>query len=77
MLKQKIIRKNWISNLKLHYAVKNEGFGQIAVNIAVLRIRYVYPGYEFFRPGSKVKKIPDPLKRIYVYLTQKTENCFF
>jgi hypothetical protein len=39
--------------------------------LAVLRIRDVYPGSEFFHPGSQVKKIPDPHKRIEVFLTQK------
>jgi hypothetical protein len=43
----------------------------------VLRIRDVfipYPGFEFFHPGSRVKKIsdPDPHYRIYAFLTQKT-----
>jgi hypothetical protein len=28
--------------------------------ISVLRIRDVYPGSEFFRPGSRVKEAPDP-----------------
>jgi hypothetical protein len=27
---------------------------------AELRIRDVYPGSEFFHPGSRAKKIPDP-----------------
>jgi hypothetical protein len=27
---------------------------------SMLRIRDVYPGSEFFHPGSRVKKIPDP-----------------
>jgi hypothetical protein len=28
--------------------------------MSVLRIRDVYPGSEFFHPGSRVKKAPDP-----------------
>jgi hypothetical protein len=28
--------------------------------IALLRILIVYPGSEYFHPGSRVKKIPDP-----------------
>jgi hypothetical protein len=39
---------------------------------SVLRIREVYPRSEFFHPGSRVKKIPDPgsaskKKRIKVF----------
>jgi hypothetical protein len=30
-------------------------------------IRDVYPGSEFFSPGSRVKKIPDPHQRIQVF----------
>jgi hypothetical protein len=32
------------------------------------------PGFKFFHPGSRVKKIADPVShlRIYVFLTQKT-----
>ncbi len=44
-------------------------------NITVLRIRDVYPGSEFFHPGSRVKKFripdPDPYQRILVFVTQK------
>jgi hypothetical protein len=42
----------------------------------VLRIRDVYPGSEFFRPGSRVKKIPDPdpHQRILVFLTQGNDR---
>jgi hypothetical protein len=29
----------------------------------VLRTRDVYPGYEFFHPGSRAQKIPDPQHR--------------
>jgi hypothetical protein len=29
-----------------------------------MRIRDVYPGSEFFRTGSRAKKIPDPHKKI-------------
>jgi hypothetical protein len=38
----------------------------------VLRIRDVYPGSEFLHPGSRIKRIPDPHKRILVFLTLKT-----
>ncbi len=31
---------------------------------SVLRIQDVYPGSEFFHPGSRIKKIPDPHQRI-------------
>jgi hypothetical protein len=37
---------------------------------AVLRIPDFYPGSEFFHPGSRVQKIPDPHQRV-VSLTQK------
>ncbi len=39
---------------------------------SVLRIRDVYPGSAFFHPGSRVKKIPDPRKKILVVLKLKT-----
>jgi hypothetical protein len=42
----------------------------------VLLIWDVYPGSEFFHPGSRVKKVPDPGSRIRIhikeaFLTQK------
>ncbi len=33
---------------------------------AVLRIRNVYPGSEFFQPGSRVEKLSDPRIRIRI-----------
>ncbi len=46
--------------------------------IQVLRIRDVYPGSEFFHPGSRVKKILDPgsgaaSKNLSIF---NTKNCF-
>ncbi len=38
----------------------------------MLQIQDVSPGSEFFHPGSRVKKIPDPHQRIQVFLTLKT-----
>ncbi len=43
----------------------------------VLRIRDVYSGYEFFLPGSRLKKIPDPRsasasKNKFKFLNSKT-----
>jgi hypothetical protein len=37
----------------------------------LLRIRDVYPGFEFFHPGSRVKTIPDPHQRILSILSSK------
>jgi hypothetical protein len=48
-----------------------------ALQAPVFPIRDVYPGFEIFNPGSRVKKIPDPgsgsaLKNFStVFLTQK------
>ncbi len=45
---------------------------------SVLRIRYVYPGSEFFHPRYKVRKIPDPgsgsASTEFKYFNPK--NCF-
>ncbi len=46
--------------------------GTLSTWIPVLRIRDVYPGSEFFRPGSWVKKIPDPHQRIRDFLPKKS-----
>jgi hypothetical protein len=51
-------------------------FGQSSncPNTSVLRIRDVYPGYEFFHPGSQVKNIPDPgsaSKNLSIYNPKK------
>jgi hypothetical protein len=50
-----VIQHFWIRTLKLNQ-LRNP----------VLRIRDVYPGSEFFHPGSRVEKIPfpDPHQRI-------------
>ncbi len=49
---------------------------QLKYSRPVLRARDVYPGSEFFHPGSRVKKIPDPgsqtrihIKKIEVFVT--------
>ncbi len=56
-----------------YFEVLDVIFGELG---AVLRIRDVYPGSEFFHrgsririiyPGSRVKKIPDPHQRIQVF----------
>jgi hypothetical protein len=38
--------------------------GGYRTSFPVLRNRDVYPGSEFFLPGSRFKKIPDPHQRI-------------
>jgi hypothetical protein len=47
-------------------------------NGSLLRIPDVYPGSEFFHPGSQVKKIPDPgsgsaSKNLSIF---NSKNCF-
>ncbi len=36
----------------------------------VLLIRDIYPGSEFFHPGSRVKKVPDPGSRIRIHIKE-------
>ncbi len=50
--------------------LRKERGGIGAFSWTVLRIRDVYSGPEFFQPGSRVKKIPDPdpHQRLYKYL---------
>ncbi len=50
---------------------------KIHIISAVVRIRDFYPGSEFFHPGSRVKKIPDPgsgsaSKNLSIF---KPKNC--
>ncbi len=42
--------------------------------LAVLRIRDVYPGIEFFHPGSRVKYIPDPGSALNILNIFNTKN---
>jgi hypothetical protein len=56
MVKKSQLKKNLCTGIQICL----KWTGPTGSGIPVMRIRDVYPGSEFFHPGSRVKKFPDP-----------------
>jgi hypothetical protein len=81
-----VIRSTILLQITLFAIIQELSVTLAPTILPVLRIGDVYPGSEFFHPGSPRSRIPDPgskrlripdldpHQRILVFLTQK--NCF-